>query len=113
MSITKEQADLFIVLYFPHFLLVGCKSAVTSWLPRSFQRGNVCLQVVMFYYGHIRLQGGGCCRFPSFLVRDTHPADSLLGDVARSRQMYIELVVETLLIIVSSLLVEKKILVRS
>ena len=39
---------------------------------------------------------------PKLLVRDTHPADSLLGDVARGRQVYIELVVEAQLVIHST-----------
>ena len=56
----------------------------------------------MFDYERIPLQGGGCCRFPGFWLEIPIP------HVARGRQVYIELVVEALLIIASSLLGKKE-----
>jgi hypothetical protein len=90
LSVQKEQADQFTVLYFPHFLLFGCNSAVTSsaasvFSGRQYLFTSVSPRFAMFHYERIQLLGGGWCRFTSFWLEIPHPADSLLGDI-RCRQ---------------------------
>jgi hypothetical protein len=83
----KKLADSFVVLYFLrfHFLILAGTLQLFLGCPSLFQGGNACLQRGVYalscfiakVYGH----RSWLLSVLKLLVRDTHPADSLRGDI--------------------------------
>jgi hypothetical protein len=92
LSVQKEQAGLFVVPYFPRFpnLVEFCNyfSVASVVSGRQYLFTSLCLRFVTFYYEGIWPQGAGSYWFPKLLVRDTHSAGSLRGDIRYRRASF-------------------------